>query len=333
MSHHLALAVALLAAGLPGCTMSESFDEWVAAEEGGSLRADFRFDAGEATVEVMSHDAAQVRVAFDAVGWGASGVKIKLEGKGEDVRLSGRNGGLAPWLFGGPSVDVRVWVPRQFSVAVNSQGAPLRLEDLSGRIFANADSGDLVVDGAEGTIDLRTSRGSVRLENFEGEARIHSGRGGIEVAWMNGDLQAETDRGRIEVREVNGSVDVTTARGGIEIRGVEGSVKAETQRGGVELRDVSGRVEARSARGGIRATFTHDPEGSLETGRGTIDVALPMDAGVDLDARASRGDVSIGSGLRFEGEKDDGHWVGRVNGGGPSLRLHSARGGVRLSRR
>ncbi len=333
MSRRLATAIALLVVGLPGCGLSEDFDEQVGAEKGGILRAEFDFDAGEASVDVMSHDAEEVRVAFDAVGWGASGVKIKLDRKGKEVSVSGRNAGLAPWLFGGPSVQVRVWVPREFSVDVHSRGAPLRLEDLSGRILADAGGGDLVAAGVEGAIDLRTSSGSVRLENAEGEARIHTGRGEIEIAWLDGDVRAQTDRGRIEVREVHGAVEVISARGGIAVRCVDGSVKAETQRGAIELSDVSGRVEAKSARGGIRASFMDKAEGNLETARGSVDVTLPMDAGLDLDAHTSRGDVTLGAGLRFEGERDDGRLVGAINGGGPSLRLYSARGGIRLGRR
>ena len=58
-----------------------------------------------------------------------------------------------------------------------------------------------------------------------------------------------------------------------------------------------------------------------------------MDSGVDLDARVSRGDVTIGPGLRFEGDRNEGHWIGQINGGGGALRLYSVRGGIRLSRR
>jgi hypothetical protein len=71
-------------------------------------------------LEVRSHDADEVWAVADVSGPGAAGVSFRLERDDTGVRVYGRAGGLLSWLFGGPSVQLRVFVPREFSVDLRS---------------------------------------------------------------------------------------------------------------------------------------------------------------------------------------------------------------------
>ena len=102
----------LLVVVLLGCAPARDMDERIAVEPGGRLEVDLDFGDGlrpdPGSLEVASHDAAEVRILAGATGWGASGVRFRAAETDRSVRLSGRVEGAFAWMFGGPNVQVRV---------------------------------------------------------------------------------------------------------------------------------------------------------------------------------------------------------------------------------
>ena len=62
-------------------------------------------------------------------------------------------------------------------------------------------------------------------------------------------------------------------------------------------------------------------------------MVIPEGTGADLEAVSRRGGVELGRGLSVEGSHEDGEVIGPLNGGGSTLRLYTARGGIHVSRR
>ena len=89
--------------------------------------------------------------------------------------------------------------------------------------------------------------------------------------------------------------------------------------------------------GDIRAAFTGPLKGdcSLTTSGGEVKAAVAKDAGFRLDASTSGGDVDA-SGLTItieHGGAGKSSLAGAVNGGGPTLKLRSSGGDIRVSTR
>ena len=76
--------------------------------------------------------------------------------------------------------------------------------------------------------------------------------------------------------------------------------------------------------------FSDQPAGDLETSGGSIEAEFSEDARVDLDAKTSGGRVHVEQELHFVGSIERGHVRGRINGGGPELRLKTSGGNVRV---
>ncbi len=290
-------------------------DERVEAAPGGVLEVDL--DLGEGlrpdpgSLEVRSHDEAVVRVLAETSGWGRTGVRFRVERSGTTVRVLGRVGGTANWLFGGPRTEVRIWVPRSFTLDLRSSDGPIRVEDVEGGVRARG-HGAIDISGVAGSLKLRTSSGDLRVTESDGA------------------VDARTGEGAIDLLSVRGPVEVRTGGGEIEMRRISGAVDARTDRGHVDLTDVTGPVEVKTERGSVYASFTGDPAGNLESRRGPVEVALPPDAAAELDARAGEGEVDVAESLGGAGERGGAHATLRLNGGGRPLRLVAARGPIRV---
>jgi len=295
------------------------FEEAVPVEPGGSLAIDV--DLGEGLrpdpgfLELASHDADEVRVVGDADGWASWRVRFALDAGGPTLRLDVRVEGATSWMFGGPRVRVRVWVPRDFSVDIRSDSGPVRIQDIGGAVRARTRDAGVEVRGVSGPVKLRVVNGPVEIEEVTGDLQVTSSEGSIQIAWVSGDVEARTTEGPIEMRHV------------------DGEVTAKTLGGSIELTQVRGPVVARTERGSVRASFAGPPAGSLETERGSVDVVIPAGSAADLDAHATRGEVALDATIGLDGEKAENLAVGTINGGGELLQLRTSHGRIYVGRR
>ena len=298
-------------ASVPGC--EKDFEERVAAAPGGRLEVNLDLGQGlrpdPGSLEVMSREADEVRVVAEASGWGASGVRLRVVADGETIRIDGGVSGALSWLFGGPRVRVRVWVPRDFSADLRCSTGPIRVEDLRGDVRA------------------RTEDASIEVSAVEGRVRLRGGSGEVRVSEVVGDVDVRLDDGDVELRWIRGDVEVRTGNGGLDFAHVDGALRARTDRGHIELHDMAGSVEAKTERGTVFASFSGEPHGLLETRRGSVEVQIPADAGAELDASTARGSVELAGGFALPAAEES-RVAGPLNGGGLPLRLYTARGNI-----
>ena len=308
-----------LASAWAGCARAEGLDQRIPVEPGGLLQVDL--DLGEevradrVSLDVRSHEADEIYATADLSGLGVSSVLFRVEQDERGVRLYGRSGGLMSWLFGGPGLTVRIWVPRNFSIDARNASGPIRIEDVTGEVRARTTDAALEVRAVEGSLRLYTGGGSVTAAEIRGDVAIRVGTGSVELAWITGDVRARSGGGDIRVRHV------------------EGALELRTDSGEIALRDVRGVTDVRTERGAVYASFSGAPQGRLETQRGSIEVVLPEHAGAALEARSGRGSVEILDGINANGDAAAAHFVGTVNGGGKPLHLYTAHGNVLGGRR
>jgi hypothetical protein len=301
----------------PSPLRAEEIDERVPAAPGGRLVVDVDLGIGlrpdRGRVEVSTHAAEEVRVVASTSGWASGSVRVNVAPEPAGVRVDARVEGALSWLFGGPHVELRVFVPERTSVDLRTTAGPVR------------------VTGVRGSVRVRVDDGDVELRGSEGDAKLRTLRGAVEVSGLAGDLEVKTSDGAIEIEGVRGDVRARTTAGSIDAQDVEGSVSARAAEGDVELADVRGPVEARTGRGVVRTGFAGPPQGALETAEGDLEVSFPTRAAADLDARG--GALEIGAGVEFAGEQGPAHAVGTLAGGGAPLWLRAERGRIRLSPR
>ena len=155
-----------------------------------------------------------------------------------------------------------------------------------------------VPEGAQA--DIHTTDGSIRANGLHGKTRLVTHDGSIEGEGFDGTLQASSGDGHVHVR---GRFD------GLDLSSGDGSIEADVSPG------------SRMAGGW-----------SVHTGDGSVTLRLPENFAADLDAHTGDGSITLDIPFTANGTMHEHSASGRLNGGGPSLTIHTGDGSIHLSR-
>jgi DUF4097 and DUF4098 domain-containing protein YvlB len=170
-----------------------------------------------------------------------------------------------------------------------------------------------------------------------------TGGGNINVKTVTGGIKASTGGGSLDLGDIGGQVAAETGGGSIRLRS-GGGVIAETGAGLIQCYNVKHGLKASTGSGGITVEFVGKKgdfsNSHLEAGIGDIVVYLPNDLGVRIEANIDfangHGIQSDFSGLQITQSNGFGprqvSAEGSLNGGGPTLELHTTTGNIMLRR-
>jgi DUF4097 and DUF4098 domain-containing protein YvlB len=261
---------------------------------------------------------------------------VKLETEGGNVDATGLAGRVEAETGGGTmKLD-------DIGGGVNAEtgGGSIDVGTVSGDLGLQTGGGSIEVRHANGKIVAETGGGRVDIESCEQGASIETGGSSITVRHCNGKVKASTGGGNVDLSDIGGPAELETGGGSIHLTSAKGHVHAETAGGSIELYGVPS-AKAETGAGGITVKLVntggerHDSD--LETGAGDITVYLASDVAVNV-----RASVDMGSGHRITSEFPDIHisggsdaWgpktltaEGKLNGGGPTLKVRTSSGDI-----
>jgi len=158
--------------------------------------------------------------------------------------------------------------------------------------------GDIVIGDLTGTVSARTSGGDVKLGRIDGEVRAHTSGGDIRLAHATGVTDLHTSGGDIRIGTVLNTLNASTSGGDVTAEFI-GALKGDCE---------------------------------LSTSGGDVGVTVDAKAGFQLEASTSGGEVEA-EGLTITIERGGigkTRLHGKVNGGGPLLKLHTSGGDIEL---
>jgi DUF4097 and DUF4098 domain-containing protein YvlB len=106
-------------------------------------------------------------------------------------------------------------------------------------------------------------------------------------------------------------------------------VKAQTGSGSVELKNLKGSLHAGTGSGNIKVTGSPTSDWKLETGSGGVEF-WAGNSGFTLDASTGSGSVHTDQEMAVQGSFDKHHITGKVHGGGPTVRIETGSGDIRV---
>jgi len=157
-----------------------------------------------------------------------------------------------------------------------------------------------------------------------------SGSGDLRISDFSGGLKANTGSGSIEARGIGGAVELGTGSGDIHADLINpASTKAETGSGSIRLNGVSGWLKAETGSGDIEIQGQPTSEWRLVTGSGSVTLTTGS-AHFSLDASSGSGSIHSDPPLTTHGRLEKDHVMGDVNGGGPTVRVETGSGDIRI---
>ncbi len=248
-------------------------------------------------------------------------------------------------------------------VEAQSGGGKIRLDDIGGPVTAETGGDSIEIGTVNGDLRLQTGGGKISIANAKGrveastgggnilltsaaqEANLEAGGGNIEVKHCGGRLRVSTGGGNIELGDVSGPVEIETGGGSIRLGWAKGIVRAQTGAGRIELNGVSA-ARAETGAGAILAKFVASSgersDSVLETSAGDIvvyiapDVAITIRASIDL----ANGHKIMSDFTDIRVTSEGGDWPGpksfsaegKLNGGGPTLKVRTTTGDIKFLR-
>jgi hypothetical protein len=223
---------------------------------------------------------------------------------------------------------------RTYTVA--KPDARVEIVNVNGRVDVTAVDGTQVTIVAERTargatdeaaaqslkqVEMREEVSPDRIRVETKAPKMHFGRGGVDVKY------------HVKVPKTM-IVTAETVNGGVEVVGVQGGVRAESTNGGVTGRGLGQNVKASTTNGSVDIEVTTlGADGvSLETTNGGIKLRIPDGAKANISARCTNGGISVSDLPGFEpsGDNTRRRVDGKLNGGGPSIRLETTNGGIKV---
>jgi DUF4097 and DUF4098 domain-containing protein YvlB len=157
-----------------------------------------------------------------------------------------------------------------------------------------------------------------------------SGSGDLTVDGVGENAKLATGSGNIHSTGLHGGFAVSTGSGNIyaEQAGA-GDVKAQTGSGNIELRNLRGGLRAGTGSGEINVGGAPTADWKLETGSGNVTL-WPGSVGLTLDASTGSGSIHADRSVATEGTSSRHHLTGKMNGGGPTVRIETGSGEIRI---
>jgi hypothetical protein len=240
---------------------------------------------------------------------------------------------------------------------------------LSAAVFA-ADYKDVnrtVALRGNGTVEIETHKGSIRVtvwdrQEVEIQARIEAEPGSImdrrrfdgtdvhidsspdsvriktydpDFNWCcNFDDSGTNPEVRYTIRmPKSAQLTIRDHRSDTEVTGLQGALNLTTQRGVAHLRGLGGALHLDTHRGDVQVEFSSfTASSSITNYRGTVELSMPSNSRFDLQTNSGRrGSIETDFSVMTHTISRRGETVhGAVNGGGPSLRIETERGEVRI---
>jgi DUF4097 and DUF4098 domain-containing protein YvlB len=195
-------------------------------------------------------------------------------------------------------------------IHVTNQG-DVSAHDIQGDVTVDGNGGDLTLSDIHGTVTLQGDyTGDTHLEHADQSVHFHSSRTDLEFARLPGDMSLNGDS--LHATQVIGPIRVICSRSkDIEMSQVFGDTHIE---------DKDARVELEMA-----GSYPVD----VKNTKGDVEVSLPENAGMTVDARTHNGDIVSDFPLEISGDENK-TATGTIGKGGPKLILQTEHADLRI---
>jgi Putative adhesin len=165
---------------------------------------------------------------------------------------------------------------------------------------------------AKAILEASSGSGDVTDRGVGVNARLNTGSGNIHAEGLQESFSVETGSGNIYAEQIG-----------------SGDVKADTGSGNIELKNLNGSLKAQTGSGDIKLNGQPKDAWRVTTGSGNVDMWADRSA-FNLEASTGSGDIHSDHEMSVQGSFSKHHISGKINGGGPTVRVETGSGDIRV---
>ena len=165
---------------------------------------------------------------------------------------------------------------------------------------------------ADAFLDASSGSGDITGDGIGANAKLSTGSGNIHATGLQGGFTVNTGSGDIYAEQTG-----------------SGDVRARTGSGNIELRNLNGGLRADTGSGDVKVAGTPVSPWRLQTGSGNVEF-WPGSGGFALDASTGSGSIHTDREMLTQGTANRHHITGKIGGGGPTVRVETGSGDIRV---
>ena len=191
------------------------------------------------------------------------------------------------------------------------------MQDVAGGLTIRGSFGTMDLSDIGGPTEVKNANGAVKLRGVKGPANVRTSFGMVECVRIDGDLTVENANGVVRASDVKGGASVRTSFASVTLVGIAGRVRVDNQNGAIDARGLGSR------KGSCQPV-------ELKTSFSSIKVALPEDAGWNVDARTSFGRIQAELPITVQGSLSNESIQGKIGDGACPLTLSNNNGSIEI---
>jgi DUF4097 and DUF4098 domain-containing protein YvlB len=264
---------------------------------------------------------------------------IKIKSVKGNLEASDAGGDITADFVGGnlnagtSSGSIRLGQLKGQSATLRNAGGDISIEDADGNLAAHTTSGSIRIKAARGSVELHDAGGDISIGSA-GSVKAETTSGSIKIETAKGPVEAKNAGGNIQIGAAGDQITARTSSGSIKISSAKARINAMNSGGDIEIKAARAAVQATTSSGTLTANFVGQPadDSRLEVSGGSVNLTLPKNAGFNLEARSSGGEVhsDLPVTTTISGKPNSSVLQGKINAGGPVLFVRSSSGDIQI---
>jgi DUF4097 and DUF4098 domain-containing protein YvlB len=313
-------------------------------------------------VEVHATDQSTMEGVVKKTVWASNeddALKLSNQIKIEIVEQAGRylvQTNLDSLPGGGHNVrlDYTLRVPSATSTEVTLEHGDAILDGLKAEQAVTARHGDAHVTNVEGLVRLNRGSGMTEVRDLKGSLEVQGKGGDVDISGVTGTASISGEfNGDMDFRDIKQTLHFKSSRtdmtaqkltgrlnmeiGSLELNGIDGPFEISTRQKDITVTDFKHSVKITDTNGDVELRTSTPPVHPIdvELKKGEIELSLPSSSNFQIEAASSHGEVDsdfAAPTLKVTKEGDNPNISGSLGKGGPSIRLATEYGTIRLLR-
>lgn len=255
---------------------------------------------------------------------------VSIETIGETLNILSKPNYFHPYnWFNFQKTSFRISLPKHILANSKTYGGNIYLKNLDSNHIFTTWGGNILIIDSKGIFRGKTMGGNLEINNCNATIDAKTWGGKVFLSENDGDIVVKTLGGNIKIKNQKGKVHASTSGGNISGDGLKGELQCSTWGGNIKLYGIEGDIGANTKGGNIKAEIKSVNKYIwLDTSGGNIKVALPLNQAIDVDISSSR--VIVPPLQNFEGYRTQDQLVGKLNGGGPTVKVKGTGGNIHI---